>query len=302
MDIPYNTYSGFANWFRYYLFKYIPVSMYPFFVKKYYKQLLGKNLNLKNPVTLSEKINYLKLYDLSDKKTVFTDKLLAKEYVKNNVPELKVAELYKVYSTFDDIDFSNLPNQFIIKTNHACKTGIVVEDKKKLDFLKIKTLSKYYNKVLNIDYAFWGIFELQYKNIVPKVYIEELLIPKPNSLFKEYEIYCLNGNVEFIQYCVCTNDGLTYRTYYDKDFKEADFAVYRKMKSPFIPDEKNKEKLIEYAQILSSGFPFVRVDIFEVNEILYFGEMTFTPHCGNIPISPSEYDAILGNKLDISGY
>lgn len=302
MDVPYNTYSGFTNWFRYYLFKFLPASLYPFFCKKYYKKIVGKNLNLKNPVTFSEKINYLKLYDLSDKKTIFTDKLLAKEYVKNNIPELKVAQLYNVYSTFDDIYFSNLPNQFIIKTNHACKTGIVVEDKNLLDEQRIKTLSKYYNKVLNIDYAFWGIFELQYRNIVPKVYIEQLLIPKANSLFKEYEIYCLNGNVEFIQYCVCTADGLTYRTYYDKDFKEADFAVYRKMKSPFIPDEKNKEKLIEYAQILSSGFPFVRVDIFEVNETLYFGEMTFTPHCGNITISPSEYDAILGNKLDISGY
>lgn len=302
MDVSLNDYKGFKIWLRYYFLKLLPKIFYPFFIRYFYKKHLGKNLNLKNPITFSEKLNYLKIYDVNAEKKILADRLLAKKYIQKNYPELKTAKIYTISETYENLNFSKCPNKFIIKTNHACKSGIVIYNKEKDLIINEKKYKKYYQKVLKINYAFWGTLELQYKDISPKIYAEELLEPENGSLFKEFEVYCFNGEVEFIHYCVHTDDGLIYRKYYNKNWEETNFCIWFKYDSQYIPDDYNKDKVIEYSRKLSKEFKFVRVDFFEVNKELYFAEMTFTPFSGDIKVIPEHYDVILGVKLKINDY
>ncbi len=151
-----NDYKDFKVRCRYYIQKFAPVIFYPFFLKYFYKKDMGKELDLKNPLSLSEKLNYLKLYDTSPLKTMLSDKLLAKEYIKINLPELNVAKVYQEASNFEEIDFSKCPETFLIKTNHACKTGILINSKKELTQKKYRKYKNYYKKVMSINYAYWG--------------------------------------------------------------------------------------------------------------------------------------------------
>ncbi len=299
MHVDLNDYNGFKIWSRYYLLKSIPKCFYPFFTNFFYRKHLNKQINLKNPLSFSEKLNYLKIYDVTEKKKQFSDRLCIKEYIQKNYPELAVASVYNTADSFEKINFSKCPDKFIIKTNHACKSGIVVYDKENTLKQNKKFYSKYYEKVLKINYAYWGTLELQYKYIKPKIYIEELLEPENGKLFQEFEVYCFNGRIEFIHWCVHTNDGLIFHKYYNSDWKEADFFIVGKFDTEYFPEETNKEKVIKYAKELSKDFKFVRVDFFEVNDILYFAEMTFTPFSGDIKIFPEKYDLILGEKLKI---
>ncbi len=302
MYVALNDYKGFKIWFRYYFFKVLPKIFYPFVTRYFYKKHLRKNLNLKNPITFSEKLNYLKIYDVTEKKKILSDRLLSKRYVQKKYPELKTARVYTISETYENLDFFKCPNKFIIKTNHACKSGIVINDKKVDLKINDRKYKNYYKKILGINYAFWGTLELQYKDINPKIYAEELLEPEKGSLFKEFEVYCFNGEVEFIHYCVHTEDDLIYRKYYNNNWEETNFFVGLKYASEYSPDNYNKDKILEYSKKLSKEFKFVRVDFFEVNNELYFAEMTFTPFSGDIKVEPENYDIILGVKLKINDY
>ncbi len=300
MNVTLNDYNGFKIWFRYYFLLMLPKIFYPFITKYFYKKHLKKNLDLDYPVTFSEKLNYLKIFDVTLEKKLLSDRLLSKEYVKKNFSGLRIAKVYTVGKTYENLDFSKCPNKFIIKTNHACKSGIVIYDKENDLKINEQKYKNYYKKVLGINYAFWGTLELQYKDISPKIYAEELLEPENGSLFCEFEVYCFNGNIEFIHYCVHTDDGLIYRKYYNKNWEETGFCIGAKYNSEYSPNDNNKLKVLEYSKKMSEGFKFVRVDFFEVNGKLYFAEMTFTPFSGDIKFEPENYDFILGMKLEIN--
>lgn len=299
MYVAINDYKGFKIWIRYYVQKIMPQFFYPFLLKYFYKKHLNKNLNINYPFLFSEKLNYLKIYDVTEEKKNLCNRLLAKEFVNSNYPEIKTAKVYDIALSYDELDFSKCPEKFIIKTTHACKSGIIINNKNEISNSDSKKYSKYYKKVLAINYAFWGTLELQYKDIDRKIYIEELLEPQNGTFFNEYEVYCFNGNVEFIHYSVDTNDGLFRHKYLNKNWAETNFGIRYKLKSDYFPALKNRQKVIEYAEKLSRDFKFVRVDFFEVNEELYFAEMTFTPFSGDIKIVPEQYDVLLGTHLKI---
>lgn len=293
-----NDYKGFKIWARYYIEKLLPKIFYTLFVKYAFFRDIHKLINLSQPKTFSDKLNYLKLYDNSEQKTLWSDKLWAKEYINKNIPDLKTAKVYQSAFSFEKLDFSLCPETFMIKTNHACKTGILVRNKNELSETDYKKYKQYYDKVLKINYAYWGTFELQYKDIVPKVYTEEYW-ENPNSeiLLEEYEVWCFNGNPEFIKYVSQTSWNLNV-TYLDTDWKKSKYDVlYRYF--DVIPDDYNKKKILEYSKYISKDFKFARVDFFEVNKELYFGEVTFTPYSGHVAFVPKEYDEILGQKLII---
>ena len=317
----YNTYKGFKIWGRYYFEKLLPKEFYPKFIEYSYKQNIQKCINLKNPQNFSEKLNYLKIYDATPQKTLLSDKLLAKEYIKENIPDLATAKVYQIGTSFEELDFEKCPSKFIIKTNHACKTGRLIKNKNSITKQEYKNYKKYYKKVLAINYAFWGTLELQYKDIVPKVYTEEYLESNnPDFLINEYEVYCLNGSPEFIQYVVRMKQA-TSNAFYNPDWTIADFSLFKesilpniaeidpkkvidyelflKHKEIMTPPQTNRNRVLEYSKFLSKDFKFARIDFFEINNNLYFGEVTFTPFSGDIKFVPEEYDLILGKKLHI---
>lgn len=288
----------------YYFLKLIPNILSPVIMKYLYKKKLKKSLNLRNPQRLTEKILKNCLDCKNTKQTELTDKLKAKEYVSKILPNLKSARVYQVVDSFSKLDFSLVPNSFVIKTNHAWKTHILVKDKNMLKAVDYKEYEKYYKNVLSINYAYWQSYEFQYKNIKPKVFLEEYLYSNDEIYIKEYEVYCLKGKVEFINYVISQNNtpdlyncqsDLVKTQVFDKNWKQADFKI--KFSSELTaPSSKNKELIVSYAEKLASEFDFVRIDFFEVGNELYFGEFTFSPYSGFIQFIPEKYDLVYGQK------
>lgn len=293
-------YTEKEKWVRYYIEKFLPKCLYPAFVEWDYKKTHGnKEINLKNPLTFSEKLNYLKIFDLSPEKQYVSDKLTAKEYVKQKIPELNVAKVYTTASSFDELNFDLCPSKFILKTNHACKTGIVINNKDEITKEDYEKYRKYYKKVLSLNYAFWGTLELQYKDIKPQIYAEEYLMQKEDDLHIEYEVYCLNGRPEFLQY---TKHNVIERMdfmFLDTNWNKTDFRLQVDFSADVVPNDYNKDKILEYSKILSKDFKFARIDFIEINNVLYFSEITFTPFSCQINFIPEKFDKTYGDKLII---
>lgn len=301
------------KYIRRYLFtKYFPEKFYPMLLKHFYNEKFGRSLNLENPKRLSEKIIWSLLYNKNPMRTILSDKLKAKEYVSKILPQLKNAEVYQISASFDKLDFNKAPKTFVIKTNHAWNSHILIEDKNKITEEEYNSYKKFYKKILNINYAYWGTPEPQYKKIKPLIFLEEYLHSKvKESVIREYCVYCFNGKPEFLNYFVscCGNpekdislisekkDFLQAQCF-DLNWNKADFKL-RFSNNLCAPNSINKKIIIEYAEILSTGFDFVRIDFFEVDNTLYFGEFTFSPYSGFIEFIPDEYDLFYGNKLKI---
>ncbi len=144
-----------------------------------------------------------------------------------------------------------------------------------------------------------GVLELQYKDIIPKIYVEEYLENNKEHSIDEYEVYCFNGNPEFIKYTAHIEGYGMKISYITPKWEKADYNLFFESYEDIIPDNYNQDKILEYSKFLSKDFIFARVDFFEVKRKLYFGEMTFSPFMGNIKFCPNEYDFILGKKLKI---
>ncbi len=288
-------------------FEKIPPILYPVYLKKIYKEKMGHSLNLRNPKLFTEKIQWLKLYDNLPIKARLADKLLAHDYVREKISDIKFPELYTVADCFEDLDFSLCPNQFVIKTNHAWRQLVFIRDKEKI--FNSKDNSTYiimrnaFNYYLKINHAFSSGFELQYKDIKRKVYAEENICDSFSNYDLNYKIHCFNGEPKFIDYYkVSVEKGQehSYITVYDTDWNKLDF-YHSEPQYPGEPIDKpiTLSKMLEYAKVLSKDFKYVRVDFMLKGEDIYFSEMTFTPSSGFIFFNPPKYDKIWGNLLKL---
>lgn len=303
-------YDEFKYICRYFFFKYLPKIFNPIIIQFFYNQKFGKKIDFKNPKRLSEKILWSILYDKNPMKTVLSDKLQAKEYVLRILPNLKCAKVYQGADSFENLDFNLAPKTFLIRTNHAWKSHVLIENKENLTQEFYNKYKKYFNKVLNINYAYWGTPEPQYKNIRPQIFIEEYLHSnKLESYIGEYQVYCFNGKPEFLSYFIthtgnatdyddCLEVEIMKVKFYNSNWEKANFKIQF---SNDLADctSANKNLVLYYAEILATGFDFVRIDIFEVDDVLYFGEFTFSPYSGFIEFYPEEYDLFYGEKLKI---
>ena len=254
---------------------------WPKFLKKYYLYNLPekKDLNLKNPRTFAEKIQWLKLYDNLPIKTTLTDKILVRDFVKEHIGEGYLKNILWVGKNFDEIPFESLPEKFYIKTNHGCKWHIYIKNKDK--FLQTKILFLYiknkFDKWMSSNY-FPLSFEPQYKNIIPQLYIEESLKDE-NNPFIEIEVICCNGRPRMYR-CIRSYE------YNDIDiFDEYFVKIYGSYRAESENDKGTIEKetlkeISELSEKLAKQFKFVRVDWIFYNNKIYFNEMTFTPASG----------------------
>ena len=273
---------------------------YPKYLKKMYKTFLGKDLNLKNPKTFSEKIQWLKLYDNSPLKTTLTDKVLVRDYVKEKIGEEYLKPVLQVCKTFDEINFDELPESFIIKANHGCKWQYKIKNKSK--FLEKKELVEYVKRQFTgwLEQSFfpWAGFELQYKNIVPQILIEPLLLNTDSEYSVEYEVYCFNGEPQIMQKVKHSVPGEY--SVYDKNFDISSFVFNP---SHVLVEEQcvdeNLKKASELAKILSKDFKLVRVDWLVQGDKFYFNEMTFTPYSGFYIFDNKDMDVKLGKMLNL---
>lgn len=256
----------------------------------------GDKLNLSNPITFNEKICWLKLYFHVPLLTQLADKYLVRSYVSEKIGDQYLNELYKVYYKVEDINFDELPNQFVLKGVHGSSLNIIVKDKAKLNILEAKnTMNKW---MKHCQYKRVGC-EWAYKNIEPKIIAEKYLEEVNKEVLLDYKFFCFNGEPKFVQ--IDMERGIVdYRCYYDLDWKKLEFST---VKNVFykgnVVKPLNFEEMVNLAKVLSNNLPFARVDFYSIEGKTIFGEITFYPADGKKNFVPNEYNKIIGSYLEL---
>lgn len=268
-------------------------------LKYRYKQIFHKKLNLDYPETFNEKLQWLKLNYKNPICSDMVDKVKAKQYVSDKIGGGYIIPTLGVWNTFNDIEWGHLPNQFVLKCNHDSGGLIICRDRENFD---IGNAKRKIEKCLKANY-FWHGREWVYKQIVPKVFAETYMEDKSCGQLTDYKFYCFNGKVRCLYVSTGLEDHKTARMgFFDLDFqplpfKRLDFLLYDTQ--PEKP--KHFDEMLRIAERLSQGFPFLRVDLYEINGRVYFSELTFIPCSGWMLIEPEEWDYIMGSWLELPG-
>ena len=263
-----------------------------------YKNIFGVEPDLENPKTFNEKLMWLKLNKYADDPLVSqcSDKYAAREYVEKCGLGHTLNDLLGAWDRAEDIDWSVLPQRFAIKCNHGCGYNLICQDKSKFD---TKKATEQLNAWMKDD--FWKEYaEVHYRTIPKKIICEKYLEGKGNALPVDFKIYCFNGEPEyignFIERDLVTDEIL--RGYFDLDWNPS--PVFKgEMQPELFERPKTLETMLEYARILAKPFPFVRVDFYEVDGKIYFGELTFTPTGCLATYYTDEAQLKLGELLDV---
>lgn len=255
--------------------------------------MTGETLNLENPSTFNEKIQWLKLYDSTALKTKLADKYLVREWVAQQIGEEYLIPLLGVWDHFDEIDFDKLPQQFVLKANHGSGWNIIVKDKSKLDKTDAK---EKFDLWMTQNYSFQAGLELHYMNIPPKIIAEEY-IENMDDLY-DYKFMCFDGKVAFLW--VDTERYTNHRrTLYDLSWNQKKEFICYPPSEQTIKRPDNLDEMISLAEKLSQGFSHVRVDFYEIDGNVRFGELTFTSETGVALITPPEFHQELGSLITL---
>ena len=264
-------------------------------IKLIYRISFKKKINLDAPKTFSEKLMWLNLYWNDDLKIKCTDKYNVREYVSKNLKSNILNDLYNVYNSVNEIDWSKLPDSFVLKCTHGSGTNIICKSKEKLNKEEAK---KSLSKWMKTDYSLYSA-ELHYNKIKPRIICEKFIKSKNGELPIDYKIYCFNGEPKITLVCEERESGKTKLSYYNNEWERLYLESGEKN---LINSErpKNHNEMLEIARKLAKGIPFVRVDLYDFEGRVLFGEMTFTPRgCLNTNIS-EEAQIMLGNLIDIN--
>ena len=266
------------------------------YLKRMYRLRMGRDLDLDNPQTFTEKLQWLKLYDRRSEYTLMADKYAVKKIVADKIGSEYVITLLGVWDNPDDIDFSALPEQFVMKCNHDSGLSLsICRDKSHFDFKNAKLRARRAMKKNNYLHS----REWPYKNIKPLVIAEEYMQDSSSPNLTVYKFFTFNGEPKIIQ--VIQDDKTSYESidYFDTDWKRLDLRQnYPNSKTPLSRPECLSE-MLELAAKLSAGIPHVRVDLYQVNGRVYFSEYTFFSDAGMVGFQPPEWDEILGSWLTL---
>ena len=262
------------------------------FIKKRYKEVFNKEINLESPKTFNEKLQWQKINVSNELYSKLVDKYEVREYVREKIGEEYLNELYDVYNSIEEIDLDKLPNQFVMKTTHDSGGVIVCKNKDDIgwdyELLKFKMRLK-----LNYYYT---LREPYYKFVKPKIICERLLIDKIHGIPLDYKIFCFNGKPTYIQ-VDCDRFENHKRNIYDTEWNLLELRIVYENTNYKIKKPKNLEEMLRCATKLSKGINFCRVDFYSINEKIIFGEITFFPEGGFGKIIPEKYDRLLGDML-----
>lgn len=262
----------------------------------WFKRSTGVNIDLDNPKTFNEKIQWMKLYDSTPIKTRLADKFLVRDWVKEKIGEKYLIPLLGVYDSFDDIDFNALPDKFVIKCNHGCGYNIIVKDKSQLDITNAK---QKINKWMHENFAFKVGCELHYRDIEPKIIIEQYIENDGGDLY-DYKFWCFGGKVKYIQFLSERNTNGLKMAFYDRNWKKQDFVYSYPLDIKDMQKPANLDEMIELAEKLAADFPHVRVDFYRLNDgTIIFGEMTFTSASGSCKWNKSDINRKFGDMIKL---
>lgn len=267
------------------------------YLKLRYRAAFNQKLNLKAPQTFSEKIQWLKLYDRNPDYIRMVDKYEVKEYVSQIIGDEYIIPTLGVWDCFDEIDFNRLPQQFVLKCTHDSGGLVICKDKSRLN---MKEAREKIEKSLKQDYYKWGR-EWVYKNVRPRIIAEVYMEDHETSELRDYKFFTFNGVVKamFIASERQTAGEETRFDFFDADFNHLDFTNGHPNAAQLPKCPENFEKMKHLAEQLSKGIPHVRVDFYEVNGKVYFGELTFAHWSGLKPFNPDKWDKIFGDWIEI---
>lgn len=262
-------------------------------INERYEISQGHALNWENPTLYTEKMQWEKLYNKDPMKVTLTDKYLVREWVKEKIGEEYLIPLIGVWYKFSDIPFKSLPSQFVLKTNHGTGTNIIIKDKSKCNWRDAKRKIEDWMKM---DFAYTNLFEMHYSQIDRKIIAEKYIESETGDL-QDYKFLCFGGVPKF-----CWVDLGRYtkhtRTVFDMSWQKQPWTQ-AKSTVDNIAKPKNFEKMVEIVTKLCEGFSQVRVDLYNVDGKIYFGEITFTNGSGFDRIIPAEYDKMLGDLWEL---
>ncbi len=267
------------------------------YLKIIYKIKLKKKLNLKNPKTFNEKLQWLKIYNRNDIYTKMVDKYEAKRFVSEIIGNEYIIPTIGIFDKWDEIDFEKLPDKFVIKCTHDSGGIVVCTSKKELNICMAK---EKIDKSLKQNYFYSGR-EWPYKNVKPRIIIEKFMEDDSGEPIKDYKFFCFNGEPKIMYMSEgLDNHETASMSFYDMDFKllsckRKDYKLLN-----YIPKKPiTFEKMKEYSKLISSNIPHLRVDWYEVNGKLYFGEATFFTNSGFIPFEDEKWDIKLGKMIEL---
>jgi len=271
----------------------LPDKMY---LKIQYYMNIGKKLNIKDPETFNEKLQWLKLYNRNPLFTEMVDKYAVRSFISEKIGEKHLIPLIGAWDRADEIDFDTLPQQFVLKCNHDSGSVVICKNK---DALDVDAVVKKLNKKLSRDMFYWSR-EWPYKNIKRKVICEEYMQDQSFDVLNVFKILNFNNGEQIIQ--VIQNDKTRDESidYFDSQWTRLDMRQnFPNSKVPLKKPE-TLETMLALAKKLSEGFPFLRTDFYEINGQVYFSEFTFFSDAGMCKFTPSDWDMELGNRMDIT--
>lgn len=268
------------------------------YLKMIFKDNMGYPLDLENPKTFNEKLQWLKLYDRKPVYTTMVDKYEAKKYVADIIGEEYIIPTLGVWDSFDDIDFDKLPEQFVLKCTHDSGGLVICRDKSKLD---MEHARKKIERCLKRNY-YWSSREWPYKDVKPRI-LAEVYMEDENVAagLTDYKFFCFNGKPEMLYVSQGLEDHATASiSFYDMEGKDMPFhrSDYKPIEGKFVLPS-NFDQMKETAEKMAKavGSPFVRIDLYSVCGQMYFSEVTFSPCSGMLPFSPKEWDEKIGSWI-----
>ncbi|MBR3019801.1 MAG: glycosyl transferase [Clostridia bacterium] len=267
------------------------------YIKKMYSLMVGKELNLDHPETYTEKLQWLKLHDRRPEYTMMQDKYAIRDYIKKTIGEEYLIPLLGVWDRAEDIDFDNLPNEFVIKCNHDCASVSICRDKKKYDQ---EAARKKLKACLEKDYYLEGR-EWAYKDIKRKIIAEKYMHNGDEKVLSDYKFFCFSGKARMVLVASGEAHSSERRlVFYDTDYH---YLPIQRGDTPE-PESKSEkpdgfDQLIPLAEKLAGNIPFIRVDFYLVEGHPYFGEIAFYPSGGFAAFKPDEWERKIGSWIKL---
>lgn len=264
------------------------------YLKMLFPLNLGYRLNLDNPKTFNEKLQWLKINYRRPEMTQMVDKYEAKEFARKIIGDEYIVKNYGVWDSFDDIDFENLPEKFVLKTTHDQGGVVIIKDKNNFDK---QAARKKLQKHLKVKH-YYLTREWPYKDVKPRILAEEVLFDGEKSQPNDYKFYCFNGEPKVMLVATERSKKAKFN-YFDMDFNSVDLQQGGERSDKAITEPQGFRKMIELSKKLSKGLPHVRADFYDIDGNVYFGEMTFFDSGGMAAFEPEKWDKIWGDWIDL---
>ena len=261
-----------------------------------FKRHTGYKLNLKDPKSYNEKLQWLMLYWYDPQATVCADKYLVRQFVKDRGLGHLLNDLYGVYDSVEEIEIKCLPDEFVMKVNHGCGQNLICFDKSKINW---KLQKKNFKKWLKRNQFYYSL-EWVYKDIKPKIVVEKLIKTCDGKVPKDYKVFCFHGEPKYIMVASDRGKGTTKFDYFDMEWNHISVLNHYPNSEDSLQRPEELENILEYSKILSAGFPHMRVDFYIEQGKVIFGECTFFHSAGNGAFEPVEFDYEMGKYLDLS--